>query len=425
MENKVTVLLGLQWGDEGKGKVIDILSPQYDFVVRYQGGANAGHSIVFNNRKYILHLIPSGIFTEHTKCVIGNGTVVDPDALLEEISLLENEGIKLDGRLFLSEGAHLILPYHKIIDAINESTSEKIGTTKRGIGPAYYSKYARSGIRFYDFMNEDVLYKKIDRNLNYLKRIFPFSEELNELEPIIVFRDQIKKYSEYRKFIADTTEILNKALSEGKNILLEGAQGTLLDIDFGTYPYVTSSHPTAGGASTGSGIPPWKINSVIGVVKAYTTRVGEGPFPTELFDECGKKIAERGVEFGATTGRPRRCGWLDLVALKYACEINGVTEIVLTKADVLDEFDEIKVCVGYENNGLQITRFIPYVDFLLHCNPIYKSFKGWKTPLNQFKDFSSLPEEFLNYVNFIESFVETKISYVSTGASREEMLIRN
>lgn len=425
MENKITVLLGLQWGDEGKGKVIDILSPQYDFVVRYQGGANAGHSIVFNNKKYILHLIPSGIFTEHTKCVIGNGTVVDPDALLEEISLLENEGIKLDGRLFLSEGAHLILPYHKIIDAINESTSEKIGTTKRGIGPAYYSKYARSGIRFYDFMNEDVLYTKIERNLNYLKRIFPESEELNQLEPIIVFRDQMRKYPEYRKFITDTTELLNKALKDKQNILLEGAQGTLLDIDFGTYPYVTSSHPTAGGASTGSGIPPWKINSVIGVVKAYTTRVGEGPFPTELFDDYGKKIAERGVEFGATTGRPRRCGWLDLVALKYACEINGVTEIVLTKADVLDELDEIQVCIAYENNNLNFPRFIPYVDFLNNCKPVYKSFKGWKTPLNQFTEYKSLPPEFHQYVEFIESFVNTRISYISTGASREKMIIRN
>jgi adenylosuccinate synthase len=235
----------------------------------------------------------------------------------------------------------------------------------------------------------------------------------------------MKKYPEYRKFITDTTELLNKALNNGKNILLEGAQGTLLDIDFGTYPYVTSSHPTAGGASIGSGIPPWKINSVIGVVKAYTTRVGEGPFPTELFDDCGKKMAERGVEFGATTGRPRRCGWLDLVALKYACEINGVTEIVLTKSDVLDEFDEILVCIGYENNNLKFSRFIPYVNFLNTCKPIYKSFKGWKSSLNQFKDYKSLPPEFHHYVEFIESFVNTKISYISTGASREEMISRN
>ncbi len=351
MKNKNFILVGLQWGDEGKGKIVDMLSRNFDVVARYQGGANAGNTIIIDGKKTVLHLIPSGIFTENIICIIGNGTVIDPDALINEIELLEKDGINLENRLFISKDAHIILSYHKIIDAINESKSDKIGTTKKGIGPSYYDKYPRRGIKFSDFENRTVLKEKISKNLDYLLGIFPDSDELKSLDAQTLYEELSANYARVEKYFVQTQYLINKLVSEGKNVLLEGAQGALLDVDFGTYPYITSSNPTSGGACTGTGIPPTKINGVIGIVKAYTTRVGEGPFPTELFDETGKKIAEIGVEFGATTGRPRRCGWLDLVALKYAVVINGVTELALTKSDVLDSFKEIKLCTHYELNG--------------------------------------------------------------------------
>ena len=423
MTNKISVLVGLQWGDEGKGKIVDILSPEYDIVARYQGGANAGHTIVFQKKKYVLHLIPSGIFTKGIKCVIGNGTVIDPDALLSEIEVVEKEGIDLNGRLFISSNAHVILPYHKIIDAINESKSDKIGTTKRGIGPAYFDKYARRGIKIGDIIFEDTLLDKIKHNLSLLISIFPDSDELKELNPEKVYSELLEQYKLFGKYVVNSQKLLNEEIKNGKNILLEGAQGALLDVDFGTYPYITSSNPTSGGACTGSGIPPNRITNVIGIFKAYTTRVGEGPFPTELFDDYGKKISEIGAEFGATTGRPRRCGWLDLVALKYAVMVNGVTELVITKSDVLDTFDEIFLCTNYKIGDDITDEFPTNTQFLKFVKPVYKKFKGWNSSLNKLNNFNSLPEPYQEYLKFIEDYIGVKIKYISTGPSREEMIL--
>lgn len=420
--SKVSVLVGLQWGDEGKGKVVDLLSPQYNVVARYQGGANAGHTIVFNDKKYVLHLIPAGIFSENIICVIGNGVVLDFVALLEEMSLIKSEGISFEGRLFISRNLHIIMPYHKIIDAINESGNNKIGTTKKGIGPAYYDKYARRGIKLQDFETPHSLKEKIETNLKYFKILFKDSEEIINMNPENVFNEVMDYYLKIEDYICDCDILLNDAIDEGKSILLEGAQGALLDVDFGTYPYITSSHPTSGGASIGTGIPPTKINSVIGIFKAYTTRVGEGPFVTELFDDNGKEMAKIGNEFGATTGRQRRCGWLDLVALKYSCRINGVTHLVITKSDVLDNFDEIKACVSYESDGKQLNGFITNCEVLKNIKPIYKTFKGWKSNLSEAKSAEELPKEYKNYIKFIEEYVGCSVKLISTGPSREQVI---
>jgi len=414
----------LQWGDEGKGKIVDMLSKDFDVVARYQGGANAGHTIIIDGKKTVLHLIPSGIFTKNIICVIGNGTVIDPKALIEEIDLLTKDGVDLSGRLYISKDAHIILPYHKIIDAINESKNDKIGTTKKGIGPTYFDKYARRGIKFSDFEDENVLKDKIKKNLAYLISIFPESEELKALSDTGLFNELKEQYEDIKQYFVQTHYLLNNMISEGKNILLEGAQGALLDVDFGTYPYITSSSPTSGGACTGTGIPPTVINGVIGIVKAYTTRVGEGPFPTELFDDTGKEIARIGVEFGATTGRPRRCGWLDLVALKYAVIINGVTEIALTKSDVLDTFKEIKLCTDYELGGDVINTFPSNPFVLQNVKPVYKTFKGWNKSFNESSKYEDLHVEFKEYVEFIENYVGVKIRYISTGPARKDIIIK-
>jgi len=424
MKNKIFVLVGLQWGDEGKGKIVDMLSKDFDVVARYQGGANAGHTIIIDGKKTVLHLIPSGIFTEKIVCVIGNGTVIDPQALIDEIKLLNGDGIDLTGRLHISKDSHIILPYHKIIDAINESKNDKIGTTKKGIGPTYFDKYARRGIKFSDFDNEAVLREKIKKNLEYLVTIFPESDELKALKATELFDELKGQYEVIKDYFTQTHYLLNDLISNGKNILLEGAQGALLDVDFGTYPYITSSSPTSGGACTGTGIPPTMINGVVGIVKAYTTRVGEGPFPTELFDETGKEIARIGVEFGATTGRPRRCGWLDLVALKYAVIINGVTEIALTKSDVLDTFEELKVCTEYELDNKFIDTFPSNPFVLQNVKPRYKSFKGWNKSFNESSKFEDLPSEFKEYVEFIENYVGVKVRYISTGPARKDIIIK-
>jgi len=423
MTNKIHVLAGLQWGDEGKGKVVDLLSKNFDLVVRYQGGANAGHTIIIDGKKTVLHLIPSGIFTDNIICVIGNGTVIDPEALIDEIELLRKDGIKLDERIFISDDAHIILPYHKIIDAINESKTDKIGTTKKGIGPSYFDKYARRGIKFSDVRIPDVLKDKVSNNLAHLVSIFPESSELKELSAGKIAEDLLGQFETIKGYFVQTQYLLDNYIKQGKNILLEGAQGALLDVDFGTYPYITSSSPTSGGASTGTGIPPTLINGVIGIFKAYTTRVGEGPFPTELFDETGKRIAETGAEFGATTGRPRRCGWLDLVALRYAVMINGVTELVITKSDVLENFGEVKAAVGYDIKGNVTEQFPSNPSVLQNAKPVYKSFKGWDK-IRGTGEYKNLPEEFRNYITFIENFVNVPVKYVSTGASRADIIVR-
>ncbi len=417
---RVTVLVGSQWGDEGKGKIVDILSENYEIVTRYQGGANAGHTVRIGDKQYILHLIPSGILRENVICVIGNGVVIDPVALLDEIKLLEKNNISVDGRLFISHNAHLIMPYHKLLDSISESGDNKIGTTGRGIGPCYIDKYARKGIKIVDLLNRKVLEEKIRENLkeknNLLKKVYEH-EEL-DVEEII------KQYVEFDKaidkYIKDVPAYLNSAISEGKSILLEGAQGALLDVDHGTYPYVTSSSPTSGGACIGTGIPPNKIDSVVGIVKAYTTRVGYGPFPTELLDDEGEKLRKIGVEYGATTGRPRRCGWFDAFLVNYSAMINGIDSVAVTKLDVLSNFQNIKVCTGYELDGKQLKSFPTDVERLSKVNPIYETLKGWNEDISECHSYSELPGATKDYLKFIEEKSGISIKIVSIGPKRQQ-----
>ncbi|MGE5680676.1 MAG: adenylosuccinate synthase [Bacillota bacterium] len=419
----VSVLVGSQWGDEGKGKIVDILSERYDIVARYQGGANAGHTVEIGDKKYVLHLIPSGILREGVICVIGNGVVIDPKALLDEIEILEKNNIKIDGRLFISHNAHLIMPYHKLLDSISESGQNKIGTTGRGIGPCYIDKYARKGIRIVDLLDRQRLENKIRENLteknNLLKKVYEHKEL--DVEEII------KEYTEFDKridkYIKDTPVYLNHAITEGKSVLLEGAQGALLDIDHGTYPYVTSSSPTSGGACTGTGIAPTKVDSVIGIVKAYTTRVGNGPFPTELLDETGNKLREIGAEFGATTGRPRRCGWFDAFLMRYSAMINGIDTVAITKLDVLSDFDEIKVCTGYEIDGKQLKAFPNDVTQLESIKPVYETLPGWKKDISKARSYDELPEETKDYLKFMTDFCGFDISIISVGPKRSETIV--
>mgnify|MGYP000344965058 FL=1 len=418
----ISIVVGSQWGDEGKGKIVDILSEKFEIVARYQGGANAGHTVQIGDKQYILHLIPSGILRENVICVIGNGVVIDPKALLDEIDLLEKSGISINGRLFISQNAHLIMPYHKLLDSINESTSSKIGTTGRGIGPCYIDKYARKGIRIVDLLDKTVLEEKIKANIeeknNILKKVYNH-QELNVDEIIKEYLEFDKKID---KYITDVPTYLNNAANEGKSILLEGAQGTLLDIDHGTYPFVTSSNPTSGGACTGTGIPPTKISSVIGIVKAYTTRVGLGPFPTELFGDEGNKLREVGVEFGATTGRPRRCGWFDAFLVNYSRMINGIERVAITKLDVLSYLDEIKVCVAYEINGKILKSYPTDVNQMMQVKPVYEKLPGWKCDISNVKYYDDLPSEAKNYLSFISQQGGFEISLISVGPKRQQTI---
>ncbi|MGE5798212.1 MAG: adenylosuccinate synthase [Ignavibacteria bacterium] len=416
----VTILVGSQWGDEGKGKIVDILSENVDIVVRYQGGANAGHTVKIGEDQYVLHLIPSGILRENVICVIGNGVVIDPTALLDEIALLESHNIKVDGRLFISQNAHLIMPYHKLLDSINESGNNKIGTTGRGIGPCYIDKYARKGIKIVDLLNKKALEVKIRKNLeeknNLLKKVYG-QEELNVEE---IIRQYLEFDKTIDKYIKDIPSYLNNSIAEGKSILLEGAQGSLLDVDHGTYPFVTSSSPTAGGACTGSGVPPNKIDRVIGIVKAYTTRVGNGPFPTELVDEEGDKLRKIGAEFGATTGRPRRCGWFDAFLVRYSAMINGIDYVAFTKLDVLSSFNEIKVCVGYEIDGKLLKIFPTDSERLDLVNPVYESIPGWNADISECRSYDELPDNTKNYLSFISRQAGINIKIISVGAKRQQ-----
>lgn len=418
----VTVLVGSQWGDEGKGKIVDILSEKYDIVARYQGGANAGHTIQIGEQKFILHLIPSGILHEKIECVIGNGVVIDPAALLEEIAFLEKNGISVNGRLFISHNAHLIMPYHKIIDALNEKSNGKIGTTGRGIGPCYIDKYARKGIRIVDLLNKSELEKKIRYNLEeknaLLKKVY--NSEILDVDKII--EEYLSFDEKIDPYIKDVPLYLNTSIDEGKKVLLEGAQGALLDVDHGTYPFVTSSNPTSGGACTGTGIPPSKINSIIGIVKAYTTRVGLGPFPTELIDETGENLRKIGAEYGATTGRPRRCGWFDAFLVRYSRMINGIERAAITKLDVLSFLDEIKVCVGYEINGKLLKSFPTNEYDIINAKPVYETLKGWKKDISNITDYDSLPTETKDYLSFISVECGFEISIISVGPRREQTI---
>lgn len=419
----VRVIVGAQWGDEGKGKVVDLLAQKSDIVARYQGGANAGHTLVVGDRKYVLHLIPSGILHEGVICVIGNGVVIDPAALMEEIALLESFGISIRGRLKISHKAHLIMPYHKLLDSLQES-DQKIGTTGRGIGPAYIDKYNRSGIRIVDLLDHAVLEDKLRRGIEQKNEWFRKVYDAPELDVEKTVAEYLEFDERIDEYITDTAEFLNDAWRSGKTLLLEGAQGALLDIDHGTYPFVTSSSPTSGGACTGLGLPPTAITGVVGIAKAYCTRVGNGPFPTELHDEIGQRLRKEGDEFGATTGRPRRCGWLDLFALRYSAMINGITEIVLTKLDVLNHFDELKVCTGYMLDGRQVKHFPSDCGTLERIQPIYETFKGWKQPLDNCFTYDSLPTETREYVEAIEQFVGAPVTYIGTGPGREQVITR-
>jgi adenylosuccinate synthase len=421
----VTVLVGSQWGDEGKGKIVDILSEKYDYVTRFQGGANAGHTVEIGEKKYILHLIPSGILRKEVKCVIGNGVVIDPKALLEEIKLLEENDISVKGRLFISHNAHLIMPYHKLLDSINESGKNKIGTTGRGIGPCYIDKFARKGIRIVDLLNKDVLEEKIRKNLEEKNILLEKVYEHAGLDVNKIIKEYLEFDKEIDQYITDVPSLLNTAISEKKNILLEGAQGALLDVDHGTYPYVTSSSPTTGGACTGTGIPPTKITNVLGIVKAYTTRVGHGPFPTELTNNEGDKLRKIGAEYGATTGRPRRCGWYDAFLVRYSATINGIDSVAITKLDVLSSFDKIQVCTGYKLNGKMIKTFPSDVDRLNKAAPVYESVDGWNEDISGCKTYKELPEKTKKYLKFIAEKSNIKIDIVSVGPKRNQTFYVN
>jgi adenylosuccinate synthase len=417
-------VLGTQWGDEGKGKIVDVLTPAFEVVARYQGGHNAGHTVCIGERKIVLHLIPSGILHPDKLCLIGNGVAFSPPAFLKEAAALEDIGIKLDSRLVISRGAHLILPYHPLVERIAEERkgSKKIGTTSLGIGPSYEDKAARCGIRVGDLLDLEIFRNKLLANLEEKNALFR-SAGLPALEPEAVFQEFAGYASRLSPLIGDVSLLLHRMMREGKAVLFEGAQGALLDVDHGTYPFVTSSNSTAGGVATGLGIGPTRIDGVLGVVKAYTTRVGGGPFPTETLDDQGRQMSERGREFGATTGRPRRCGWFDAMAVSYSCRINGVERIALTKPDILDVFADIPVCIGYDYKGTSLSTFPAEPWILEKVVPRYKMMSGWTTPINRLTDRRRLPARFLDYIKLIEDAVEARVCLISTGVERKDTIL--
>ena len=420
----VQVVIGAQWGDEGKGKIVDLLAQQSEFVIRYQGGANAGHTLKFDDTKVVLHLIPSGIFHDNVQCIIGNGVVIDPQALLQEMENIKKSGVTLKNRLWISENAHLILPYHKVLDQVKEKQrgEKAIGTTGRGIGPAYIHKVARSGIRMMDLKEPDYLRDRLSQNVEEINATLEclYNEPALSLEPII--EELTEAAEQLRPYITNTSAILHEAVENNRRILLEGAQGTLLDVDHGTYPFVTSSSPTSGGASTGSAIAPTALDDVIGISKAYCTRVGNGPFPTELENEDGQKLRDEGHEYGATTGRPRRCGWIDLVALKYAVRVNGINKLTITKLDVLDGFESIKLCTAYQLDDKKTKVFPLSIAKLNRAKPVYHEMPGWENTCTEAESFDDLPEAAQNYLNYITDYLGVELSILSTGPKRSETL---
>ena len=419
------LLLGLQWGDEGKGKIVDAITSDYDIIARFQGGPNAGHTIEFDGHKHVLHTIPSGIFNQGSINIIGNGVVIDPAIFLKEINGLKKFNIDLNSKLFISKRAHIILPTHKIIDATSEASKgkKKIGSTLKGIGPTYMDKTGRNGIRVGDIIDDNWQKKYDNLKEKHLNLISNFNQtvdiDLDQLES--EFFEGIKCLKSFN--LIESENYLNKSIREGKRILAEGAQGSLLDIDFGTYPFVTSSNTTSAGACSGLGVPPNKIKNIRGIFKAYTTRVGSGPFPTELFDSTGEKIREIGHEYGATTGRDRRCGWLDLVALKYSIEINGVTELNIMKSDVLSSIGNLFVCTSYTIEGKEID-FFPYDIKSKDITPNYIEFKGWEMDITDVKNEDDLPDELIDYIDYIELFVDVPIKLISVGPDRTQTIYR-
>ena len=422
----VVAIVGTQWGDEGKGKIVDLVSDKVDAVVRFQGGNNAGHTLVVNGKKHIFHLLPSGILHENMTCMIGNGVVIDPAVLIKEIERLEKEGIKITpDRLKISQHAHVIMPYHKALDNAREAKkgSKKIGTTGRGIGPCYEDKASRNGIRIHDLLKKEHLETKLKNILdekNFMLQHYFKSEPIQ-------FEQTLEEYFQYGKRLSDYVDnislLLDEFIKQGKNIMFEGAQGTFLDIDHGTYPYVTSSNTLAGNICCGAGIGPGKIDKVVGVVKAYSTRVGGGPFPTELHDELGLHLREAGGEYGSTTGRPRRCGWLDIVMIKKACRLNGLDGIIITKLDVLTGLKELKISIAYRVNGQEIYDVPPDLEAFEQCTPVYKTLPGWNEDIRNIRTFSELPENTKLYLKTIEELVGVPIYIVSVGPAREETII--
>jgi adenylosuccinate synthase len=418
---KVDVLLGLQWGDEGKGKVVDVLTPNYDVVARFQGGPNAGHTLEFEGQKYVLRSIPSGIFQGDKVNIIGNGVVLDPALFKDEAVALEKSGHNLKDRLIISKKAHLIMPTHRVLDAANEAAkgASKVGTTGKGIGPTYTDKVSRNGLRVGDLLhNFDEKYAAAKARHEKMLKDMDFAYDITDAEK--AWFEGIEYLKQFQ--LVDSEHVINQMLDEGKSVLCEGAQGTMLDVDFGSYPFVTSSNTVCAGACTGLGVSPRRIGDVYGIFKAYCTRVGAGPFPTELFDEVGDKIRDLGHEYGAVTGRKRRCGWIDLVALKYAVMIDGVTKLIMMKSDVLDDFDTIKACVAYKVNGEVIDHF-PF-DISEGVEPVYVEMPGWKTAMSKMQSEDEFPEEFNNYVSFLEEELGVPVKIVSVGPDREQTIIR-
>ena len=422
---QVICVVGAQWGDEGKGKIVDLLAEFADVIVRFQGGSNAGHTLVVNGEKFVFHLVPSGILRHGKRCIIGNGVVVDPKELLEELDGIKKKGyLQDDSQFLLSEEAHLIFPYHKIIDQGRERIrSGKIGTTGRGIGPAYEDRASRDGIRVIDLTEEEVFRRKLEENLAeknyYLVHIL--QEKGLELEPL--YQEYMRYGERLRKYITNTSLAIAQQIKEGKRVLFEGAQGTLLDVDHGTYPFVTSSNTVAGNACAGAGIGPTQIDLVLGVTKAYTTRVGGGPFPTELHDEIGEMLREKGGEYGATTGRPRRCGWFDAVVVRHAVRVNGLGGLTITKLDTLTGLKTLKVCTGYQAEGRVITEFPASVDLVARCQPVYEELEGWQEDISGTQEIAQLPAAAQRYLKRIEELTETPIHIVSVGAQRDQTII--
>jgi len=419
------LVCGAQWGDEGKGRFVDFLGGESDLVIRFQGGNNAGHTVIADGVTYKLHLIPSGILYEGKPCIIGNGLVVDPGALLKEIEGLKERGINTDN-LHLSDRAHIVMPYHRELDGIYEEDlgEDKIGTTKKGIGPAYTDKTSRVGIRFCDMTDEvrfaELIRKRTKEKNEIITKIY--GEKPLDAEKIV--GEYLGYAKKLKPYITDTSMMIYEAYKQGKKLLFEGAQGMLLDLDYGTYPYVTSSHPTSGGVFSGVGIGPKALTEIVGVVKSYTTRVGAGPFVTELLDETGELIREKGQEYGTTTGRPRRCGWLDLVIIDFAARINGITSIALSRMDTLGGVDKVKVCVGYEYEGKEIRNYPASLSEIEKCKPIYKEFEGWDDNLSHIRKFEDLPKAAQEYIEFIENFLDIPVDMVGVGPGREECILR-
>lgn len=419
-----TILVGTQWGDEGKGKIIDVLSRKADIIVRFQGGNNAGHTVVVNNRQFILHLIPSGILRKDKICIIGNGVVVDPQVLLEEISSLKKRGVHIDSNLKVSDQAHLIFPYHKIIDRLRESKKarQKIGTTGRGIGPCYADKVNRTGIRLVDILDKSVFREKLKIALAEKNEIFKKIYRHRGFSLKEIYQEYLSYAERIRKYAFDCAQFLNAAIKKRKQILFEGAQGTVLDVDFGTYPYVTSSNTTAGGACIGTGVSPVDIDRIIGVAKAYTTRVGRGPFPTEFAQGLMRKIRHRGKEFGATTGRPRRCGWFDAVIVRRAITVNRPGELAITKLDVLDGLKRIKICTAYKYRNKTYRDFPSSMKVLKNCQPLYEEHPGWSGDTSGVTQFEDLPINARRYIKRLEKLLKVRVGMISVGSEREQII---